>query len=260
MEFNFNQTVDTIESVPKDFQGLYVENDGKYTLSDDAAVKSAVSAITGLNRSLKAARGEAKDLKSRQIDLSSLSEYGSTPDSILEGFQASMSEATKGKKSQEDFQRQVTKVKEDLGQAHQAELLKEQARSQALTGQLHGILVTGAARSALAEAGAIDTDLALPFLSTQIKVTEEAGKFAVNVVDSTGDPRYSGTTGAPMSVNELVEEMKGQEKFGPLFKSDKASGAGTKPNQARQGVPKDTGDMSPKDQIKAGLEARQNRR
>lgn len=257
MEFQFNQTVDSIESVPQDFRGLYVEQDGKHVLSDDPAVKSAVSAITGLNRSLKAARGEAKELKGRQIDLSGLSEYGDSPDAILQGFQDTLADATKGKKSQEDFQRQVAKVKEDLGQAHQAELLKSNTRAEALTGQLHSILVTGAARNALAEAGAIDSDLALPFLATQIKVTEEAGKFAVNVVDGTGDPRYSGTTGAPMSVTELVAEMKGQEKYGPLFKSDKASGAGTKPNQQRQSMQKNSDEMSPKDKIKAGLEARQ---
>lgn len=257
MEFEFNPTVDSIETVPQDFRGLYVETDGKFTLNDDPAIKSAVSAITGLNRSLKAARGEAKDLKGRQVDLSALSEYGSTPDEIIEGFQATLADAVKGKKTAEDFQRQVAKVKEDLGQAHLAELTRERTRSEALTGQLHGILVTGEARSALAEAGAIDSDLALPFLSQQIKVSEEDGKFAVNVVDSTGDPRYSGTTGAPMSVAELVAEMKGQEKYGPLFKSEKASGGGTPANRGRQTMQKDTADMSPKDRIKAGLEARQ---
>ena len=265
MEFDFSQKVDSLDTVPKDFQGLYSkgEDDKGYVLrSDDEAVTAAVSAITGLNRSLKASRAETRALKGNKVDLSVLSEYGDAPDKILEGFKTTLADATKGTKTQEDFQRQISKVKGELAEAHKTELGARDTRIEALTGQLHGILVTGEAKSALGEHGSIDADLALPFLARQIKVSEEDGKFSVNVVDAAGDPRYSGVTGAPMSVNELVAEMKSQEKYGPLFKSDGKSGAGTPADGARrqQGKPQDTKDMSPTQKIKKALDDRAGKR
>jgi hypothetical protein len=255
MEFQFNPTVETLDNVPQDFRGLYAESEsGGYQLrSDDEGVKSAVSAITGLAKSLKAARAEAQGWKGKSVDLGQLAEYGETPEAILEAFNEKLNEAVKGKKTQEDFLRQVEKVKSDLGAEYAQKIEAEQARAEALKNQLHGILVTGEARSALAEAGAIDADLALPFLSQQVRVAEEDGKFQVLVVDQAGDPRYSGVTGAPMSVKELVMEMKGQEKFGPLFKSESKSGAGT-PAAGQRRAPAPGGEnMSSTDKIAAGL-------
>jgi len=255
MEFEFQRSVESIDKVPQDFQGLYVEaeDSGGFILrTDDPAVTSAVAAITGLNKSLKAARGEVKNLKGQRVDLSPLSEYGESPEEIAERFKEQLADAAKGKKTQEDFQRQVEKIKADLGSEYGQKIEAEQQRSEALKGQLHGILVTGEAKSALAEAGSIDADLALPFLTQQVKVAEEDGKFQVMVVDQAGDPRYSGITGAPMSVKELVQEMKGQEKFGPLFKSDQRSGSGA-PAEGRRRTGQPKGDMSSTDKIAAGL-------
>jgi len=262
MEFEFKPTVENIDSVPQDFRGLYAEQDGGgFALrSDDDGVKSAVSAISGLAKSLKVARAEAQGWKGKAVDLGNLSEYGESPEQILEAFNEKLADASKGKKTQEDFLRQVEKVKADLGAEYGQKIEAEQQRAQALTNQLHGILVTGEARSALAEAGAIDADLALPFLSQQIKVAEENGKFQVMVVDQAGDPRYSGTTGAPMSVNELVLEMKGQEKYGPLFRSENKSGGGTPAEGQRRQVTKSAGDMSSTDKIASGLAKGQARR
>jgi len=258
MEFQFIPEVASLDAVPQDFQGLYSEGEGgKYVLrTDDDGVKSAVSAITGLSKALKVARAEAQGWKGKSVDLSALAEYGDTPESILEGFQNTLAEATKGKKTQEDFQRQVEKIKSDLGSEYAQKIEAEQKRAEALKNQLHSILVTGEARSALAEAGAIDTDLALPFLTQQVKVSEEDGKFQVMVVDHAGDPRYSGVTGAPMSVKELVAEMKGQEKFGPLFKSDQRSGGGTKPDVGRRQTqaPRGGDDLSSTGKIAQGLQ------
>jgi len=263
MEFDFSPTVESIESVPQDFRGLYAEQDGKHVLrTDDDAVKAAVSAITGLNRSLKAARGEVKTLKTNKVDLSPLSEYGDSPDTILERFNETLADATKGNKTKEEFARQIEKVKGDLGSEYASKIEAANQRAEALQGQLHSILVTGEAKSALADAGAIDAELALPFLERQVKVAEEDGKFQVLVVDSAGDPRYSGVTGAPMSLKELVAEMKGQDKFGPLFKSGAGQGGGTPADGARRAPQRQVaeGDMTPKQKIAAGIEARKRNR
>lgn len=267
MEFEFvsNQSVapDKFEStVPEDFRGLYVEKDGQYVLgSDNPGVSAAVKAVTKLNTSLRAARAEAAGLKGRSADLSALAEFGDTPDKILEGINTRMEEikATHKTKTGEELERKVAKIKEDLSSAHRTEVEKYTKRIEALTGQLHSHLVTSTATAALAEAGAIDVDLVLPHLQTQVKVAEEDGKFNVFVVDGAGDPRYSGNTGAPMTIKELVAEMRSKDKFAPLFKSDSHSGGGRAPG----GRPpqRDTGEpKSPRAKIASAVQSGQYQR
>lgn len=262
MEFSFsdNQSVETIEKVPEDFRGLYIETDGKFRLnSEDGGVKSAVAAITRMDVALKASRAETKAARTGRIDLSPLSEFGDNPAGILETFNGKISEIEAHAKANgnEDIQRQVEKIKQDLAKAHSGDLEKRDARIGALTGQLHNILVKGEAVSALAGANALDPDLALPFLEKQVKVTEEDGKFLVAVVDTAGDIRYSGVTGAPMSIKELVAEMKANEKFAPLFKSEAPYGGGKPPGgQPQRQLPNSQGgkgEMSSQDKISLGL-------
>lgn len=263
MEFQFNPTVDSIEVVPADFRGLYAKtDDGKFALrSDDEGVKSAVSAITGLSRALKASRAEAAGLKGKAVDLSALGEYGSTPEEILQSIETKLQEAGKGKGEPKDWDARLKAAQDAVREQASKQAEAAQKRIDALTGQLHSILVTGEARSALAEAGAIDAELALPFLAQQVVVSEENGQFTVSVVGPDKSPRYSGVTGQPMSVKELVAEMKGQEKYGPLFKSDRPSGGGTPANQPRQAPgSQKREEMSSSDKIKQGLAARQQRR
>jgi hypothetical protein len=257
MDFDFSKStvVDSLEAVPQDFQGLYKKgDDGKFTLeSDHAGVKSAVAAVIGLNRALVAARAEAKAHKGKAVDLTALADFGETPEAILTTFNTKLSEAGKGK-SAEEFKAQVEKVKHDLATGHAKELEKVTARVTALQRQLHAQLVTSTATSALIEAKAIDPDLARPFIERQVKVSEENGEFVVNVVDDAGDPRYSGTTGKPMTIIELVAEMKGKEKYAPLFKSESHSGGGARPDAGRRATAQvQTGEKTSLDKISSGL-------
>jgi len=247
MEWNFaeRKVVDSIDQVPNDFRGLYVEGDGgKFKLdTDDPKVKSAVSAITGLNTALVAARAEARAHKGKVVDLSALAEYGETPETIAESVQQAIDEAKKANKdkSGQDKDQAVKAATDALAEKHAKELEAREKREQALTGQLHQVLVTGAATSALAEANAVDVELALPHVVSQVQVAEDDGKLAVQVVNP-GDKslRYSGTTGKPMTIAELVGEMRGTDKFKVLFKSEDRSGGGTQPT--RHGKPMPQGD------------------
>lgn len=272
MEFDFSENTEVadISKVPADFQGLYAREgeDGPYRLaSDNEGVKSAVAAITRLNQALKASRAEAKANKGKQIDLSPLADFGEDPETIAETVKSKMEELNGAlkKKGGEDLERQVAKIKEELASAHSKDLQGRDTRIEALTGQLHSLLVTNEAVSALQEAGALDPELALPFITKQVKVDETDGKFTVGVIDEAEDVRYSGVTGAPMSIKELVAEMKGKEKFAPLFKSEAPSGGGTPPSrgQNRGALSRDTSQLSAVDKISQGLQkgqARQVRR
>lgn len=259
MEFDFskNTVVDTLEAVPSDFHGLYTKkDDGKFALdSDHAGVKSAISVITGLNRALMASRAEAKAFKGKAVDLSALAEYGESPEAILATFNTRIAEAGKGK-SADDIKHQVDKIRADLAAGHAKELEVERQRGQALQHQLYSLLVGSTATSALVEAKAIDPDLARPFIERQVKVSEENGVFMVNVVDEAGDVRYSGVTGKPMTIVELVGEMKGKEKFAPLFKSEASSGGNMRPGPRQPERHKEAAEKSSIDKINDGLKRR----
>lgn len=258
MEFEFNENpLDSLDNVPEDFRGLY-EQDAttkKFKLATgDPKVKASVAAVLRLNNALKAERTQSKEKDKKVVDLTPLSPFGKTIEEIKAGIEAKLSEA-KGAASQ-TVEQQVAKIKEDLAKGHRQEIEGHQARSKALRDQLFSLLGTGAALKALEEAGAINPALALPFVLEQIKAVEKDGKFEIQVVDSVGDPRYSTTTGGPMSVKELALEMKQKELYKPLYKSEQKQGGGLQPgatNRTTQGG--QPAEKSPSQKIADGLRA-----
>lgn len=253
--FEFKAVIDSIDTIPVDFRGLYEVKEGKAHLrAEDPGVKSAVSAIQGLQGALTKARGEVKALSGKVVDLSALEQYGSTPAEIAQGIEKAISEATKGKKGPEEIQQAVKAAQQAMAEAHGKELKTLQDRASMLTQHLHTHLFTSEARAALAEAGALNADLVLPFLQQQVLVAEENGRFSVQVKGPDGNPRYSGVGTGPMTVKELVTEMRAQEQFKPFFKSDKPSGGGTPGSGG--GTPRPgagTENLSPTQKIAAGL-------
>ncbi len=260
MEFDFNKNlvVDNIESVPKDFRGLYVEKDGKHALdTSDDFKKSTVAVVTGLNRSLSAARLETKAAKDGKVDLSSLSDYGETVDEILEGVNSRIDEVRKaGKgKGSEDVEKAVKSAQDAMAKTHHTAMTAVSEENKALTGQLYSQLVINEAESALNAAGVVNPKLLMPFIREQVGVTKEEGRFKIFVKGDTGDVRYSGTTGDPLSIKELVAEFKGDETYGPMFKSETPSGGGKKPSLTP--TPKKGDEVrTPNQLIELGLEER----
>lgn len=141
MDFSFsdNQSVEDINKVPQDFRGLYKQgSDGKYALNaEDEGVKSAVSAITRLNSALAAERKN----RPAKVDLSALKDYGETPEEIAKNISEKMSELEEAAAGSKDAKLNLDKVKEDLAKGHSKELEKMTKRTEALTGQLHTLLV-----------------------------------------------------------------------------------------------------------------------
>ena len=261
MKFNFasNKVVDSLDKVPKDFHGLYKQHEGKYVLdTEDARIGAAVIAVTKLNEALDGERAGHEATKKQVVDLDPLSEYGATPTAIADAFKTKLSTAGKGA-GKEDIETHVRQAKEALAQAHAKEIEAHKKRGEALQQQLYRYLVTSEADAALVGAGTIDADLARPHLVNKVKVVEQDGEFLVQVVDDHGEVRYSGTTGKPMTIKERVAEMKGEEKYGPLFKSETPGGGGApgtrRPAVTRTGAP--TKELTATEKIKQGLDKKQ---
>lgn len=224
MDFEFT-AVDSIDKVPEQFRSIYKQDDdGKFIVDD--TYKGIVEAVTGLNRALKAARAEAK--AKTPVDLSPLAEYGKTPEEIKANITAKLKELQDELAKGGEAKLNLDKIRQELAEAHAKELEKANKRNEALQNQLYSLLVENAATAAVVELKGIP-ELLLPFIKQQVKVVEEEGQFNVYVVDSSGDRRYSGVTGQPMTIKELVAEMKANEKFGRLFESEAPVGGGMPP-------------------------------
>lgn len=254
MDFDFTP-VDSIDKVPETFRKLYnptAGEDGKFSVSED--FRGIAESVNGFNKTNKTLRQQLKD---GRVDLSALAEYGDNPASIAEGIKTAI-EAASANKNQ-DVTKAVEAAKQGLAQGHQKELEKHVTRNQALQTQLYGLMVENAATAAVAELKGLP-ELLMPFIKNQVKVTEEDGQFKVQVIDGSGEVRY-GQTGSPMTIKELVTEMKAQEKFGRLFESDTQQhrgGGGFPPGAGRQGGnPKPPArEKSANDKIAAGLKVR----
>jgi hypothetical protein len=265
MDFDFSTStvVDSLDKVPEDFRGLYKENDdGKFKLNtEDPSVKSAVSAVVGLNKALKAARGEVATHKSKAVDLSPLSDFGSSVDEISAGVKAKLEELQAQAASTGKAKIDLDKIKQELAAAHAKETEGMTNRNKALQNQLYGLLVETEALQAL-EGKAINPTLALPFIKQKVQVVEEDGKLQVFVVGEDSTRRYSGVTGQPMTIKELVAEMKASDTYAPLFKSEAPRGAGGNPAAAatKTQIPNPGQSLSSVQKIKAGLDAKSRSR
>lgn len=235
MEFDFSQPVDAIDKVPEQFRSLYVEKEGKHVVND--AMQGVTGAITALHKANKATRDENDRLRKGQVDLTPLAEFGTDVATIAQTVATRMSEMTaKGG----DTAKAVEKLRTELGTAHTAALKGEQGKTEALRGQLYKTLVTNEATKAISEAKGV-VELILPFLEKQIKVTEQDGQFVPIVVAEDGQQRYSPATGTPMTIKELVADMRSKEQFGRLFDSEVQTGGTGSQNNQRRTVPANTG-------------------
>lgn len=259
MEFDFttNQTLEDISGVPEQFRGAYTLGpEGAYVLKDD--VKPLAEAISGLNRSLKAARNEAKTLRSSAVDPKAiLADLGLTDADDVE----------KGREAIAAMQRQIAekanidpaKLRADIERAYQAKEQEANKKLEAMSGTLQRYLVQSAATQALAAAKG-NADLLLPHVASRAKVVQDGDDYVVRILDEAGDYRGDGKGGF-MTVADLVAEMKTSTVYRQAFESEAPRGTGAKPNTAaRPNQTSSSEGTSAADRIKAGLAARRGRR
>ncbi len=251
-DFAANVELESLDTVPENFRVFYAASDNGFKLnSADPATSAAVATITGLNKSLGAARGDADKYKKQRVDLSPLAEYGEDLDAIVTTIKGRFDEYETKLASGKDAKLDLDKVRADLSKAHTTELAARDAKLEGLKEQLYQNLVTSEAVQAISANKGVP-ELLMPFVKQQVRVIEEEGKLVPYVVDAQGAQRFSGTTGGPMTVGELVAEMKGNAQFGRLFDSEAPSGPGSPPGQRRP-APRPASEMSSTEKIAAGL-------
>ena len=255
--FGQNETVTTLDDVDENLRPFYTKEEGdeQYTIKEDLV--GIAKAWDGINTANASIRKENKSLAGGQVDLSGLSDYGTTPAEILTAFTTKTKEMSDALDKKEGHVN-PEKIRVEMKKAHTIDLDAAHKQRDSYKDQLYETLVTNVAMSAINEHKG-NAKLLLGFVTKQVVMKDIDGKLEPHVIDDDGD-RKMGGAGSYMTVAELVKNMKGDKTFAALFDAEVKAGSGPPNNRAPQGGPaaKD-GKMTPSERLQGALNKRANR-
>lgn len=244
------------EDVKKEYKAGTKDPNGRFDLSgrfllDVGAVDGfALEDVSGLKSAYSKEHESRKDLEKKVKDFE-----GIDPAKAREALEKL--DKLKDLPSDEKVKEQIEAIKKQLSEKHTGELKIKEDSIGSLTKQLEKVMIEASAIKAIAENKG-SAELLLPHIknSTRIK-KNDAGEYSVEVVDKDGNVRISPATGstAPMSITELVGEMKGSDTFAPAFEGSNRRGGGTPPGGDKGGA--DLSNMTPAQKMRYARENRQ---
>ena len=242
MDFDFPATVDAIDTVPEGFRGLYKETDGKFALDTSFIEKSepfktVKGALSKANKESEATRRQVKAWEA----------LGKTAEEIQALLDAQATEEQKKAEKAGEWD----KLKGQMNEKHQTELKSKDEQIGKLRSTLEKHMIDSVATAEIAAAKGVPT-LLLPHVQRMTKVVEdEAGNYTVQVVNAKGEPRVD-AKGEPLTIKDLVEEMKQAEDFGRAFEGSGTKGSGMQPgnDRARGSKLSSTDKMDPIERLK----------
>lgn len=209
------------EDVPAELLKLYKENEkGEYILDAEEDEEGATRMSAALAKERK--RAEDLDAKVKKWEAS-----GKTPEEILELLEGQKAAADEKLKSEGAW----TKLRDQLLEKHAKELKTRDDAMASLRSQLENLMVDSVAVGELATAKG-KAKLLLPHIKSQTKVVEKDGKFSVVVVNAQGEPRINGK-GEPLTIADVVKEMRESDDYASAFEGTGSGGSGTPPSGAR---------------------------
>lgn len=218
--------IEKLEDVDEKYRDLYVADGDAFVLDAEGADESAaLTQLRAENRKLAKEAGDRRKLQERWEKL------GKTPDEIEELFAALEKEESEKLTRKGEWE----KLRQQMVEKHDKELkaLRDQIADKDkeivdLNSSLESNLVDSQLTTAIAEHKGIPI-LLTPHAKKFVQVTkEEDGKRTVKVVNDKGEPRVN-AKGEPLSIADLIGEMKSNEVFGRAFEGSGASGSGTPP-------------------------------
>jgi hypothetical protein len=116
-------------------------------------------------------------------------------------------------------------LKAQLIEQHTKALTAAQGEGAKYQTALDKVLRSDALRAAFAlEDVRGNADLLMPHAITQTAVAEVGGEFVVQVVDAKGNPRIKDASGSPMTLKDLLLEMRADARYAEGFKGTGMSG------------------------------------
>lgn len=251
----FKLIVDDINTIDEAQRGMYVERDGKFHLDVDGFDEHPT--VAKLKQQQEAARRAERALKTQ---VEKWEKLGKTDEEIS----ALIAEQEANKNAALERAGEWDKLKTQMNEKHAQDIKKweglteeEKKKNNALKAKLERYLVDAQATNAIAAAEG-EPELLLPIVKKFMKVVEDpdTGEFSTAIVDDKGGARVNGK-GDPLTLAELLAEMRASEKLGRAFKASGSSGSGSQPGGGSNpkltpaGVPKSWADAkTPEDKAK----------
>lgn len=254
MPHEFQPLVASLETVPEPFRPFYAPGEGGtfvmapeiFAHLDTSGLKKTVNATRAERDAIKKSVQPVLGLLRTELGLQEDDEL--TPDTLAPKLRELKDQIGKGQASKDTFD----KWKVEMESVKARELAAKDGEVQAMRKSLESHIVTSTAMQALASHDGNAT-LLLPHVVSNVRMTSENGKWNAVVVDGEGDPRIN-SKGTPMTIEELVVEMKANPTFAPGFKASGNSGSGLPPGHAKGAHTREAkGNLSPMDKIRAGL-------
>lgn len=212
--------VDNLDGLPADVAKEYSKGeDGKFRLQVTPVGGVALEDISGLQSALGKERENVRKATEQLAAFKDIDPAKAREALTKVGEMANWTPEQK-------VREQIEAAKAQLVDAHGKDRSKLETRIGGLMKQLTRAMITSAATQAIAEARG-STALLLPHVERQTRLKElENGEFAVEVMDATGNIRIGDAKGAPMTIAQLVAEMRGSDTYARAFEGSGASGSG----------------------------------
>lgn len=215
-------TVDSLEAIDETLHDFYEQDGDKFKLKVEG-----IEPVDGLKSALEKERKAARELEKKVKRWESLGKSDEEiADLLKKAEDAELSEAER--KGEWD------KLRAQMNEKHQAELKSRDDKLKAMQSTLERHLIDATATAAIAAEKGVP-DLLLPHVQRHVRVVDEDGEFVVRVVDAKGDPRVD-AKGEPLTIADLVKEMKASEIFGRAFEASGNTGSGKQPGSGSGGT------------------------
>lgn len=203
--FDFPNDVTDLSEVPEQYRGLYQPGEEGFTLDPLLAEKLDVSGLlSALDKERGNAQGFEKELKAWQA-------LGPDPETAW---------ASRQKALTAEFTEQFDAV-----------LAEKDAEITRLKELNADFLITTRATEALLKAGG-SVELLMPHIRAAVTLVEEEGAPSLRIIDTDGSLREK-SEGVPLTVEDLVAEMRSSPVFARAFNPTGSKGSGMDPS----GVP-----------------------
>ena len=226
--------VQDINEVEESLRPYYKETEKGFMLDVQESNGYALENVQGLRSALSKERGRAQEFERKTSQYSELGDM--TPSDIREALEElnSLKQLDPNKEADKIADQKLKSFQEQMTKKHQTEVGTAKQAADRYKGQLQGLLIDDAAKNAILAAGGNEKTIAymLPTVKASLSLRETENGFMTQVIDSSGNPQIGDSNGNPMTVSQLVEQLKSQELWSGAFPGRNRSGGGKQSDSA----------------------------
>lgn len=225
------QVFEKRDDAPEWLRGSLLEDGGKFVFEAETSTE-----VAGLKKTLE-------ERKAKHAELAKMLERyeGIDPDKARQLALEAEKAEREGLKSKGDWETREKQLTERLAadlakreQQFQTELDAAKTQAERLQKSLEQHLVRAEAMAALVSQGGL-TKILMPHVTSQIKVMEEGDEHVARVIGADGKPRIADVKGTPMTIAQLVAEMREDPEYASAFKAPRVGGSGA-PGESTAGA------------------------